>query len=436
MTGKEAIRYFADFPAFSPKEIAGGRQKMDLESLRILLLRLGNPQDQLKFVHIGGTNGKGSVSAFLHQILLESHLVCGVFNSPAIDHFTEQMRVGTEEISLEELGKITEKIKKISDEMETEGIRRPSQFESVLAVAFYWFLQRKCELVILEVGLGGRDDATNVIQESELTILTSISRDHTELLGDTLPQIAAVKAGIIKPGGSVLLYPQREGVRKVIAQACERTGAKLFEAKMPKLICKDITKEKYRIKFDLDGEKYRISLLGIYQANNAAMAVQAAKLLQSKGWKIEEDAIRRGLEETKWPGRFEWMSDHPVVLADGSHNEDGVRALAESLNWWFPGHKITFVAGVLADKNYPMMMRQLIPMAEAFYTVMPPNPRALSAEKLAEFLRAEGSIKRIQPCASVSEAIRNARDTKPEILCVLGSLYYVGEARKICEELS
>ncbi len=423
MNYQEAVTFLENLPVFEPSKVKSGEQIMGLESLCILLERLGNPERKLRCIHVGGTNGKGSTVAFLRQILIEAGARVGTFQSPAIDHMTEQIRLNGQEVSEEMFARAMTEVRAEA------GDTPPSPFEMLVAAAFLCFVEAQVDYVILEVGLGGDTDATNVIPTPELAILTPISYDHMDLLGATLAEIATHKAGIIKLGGVVLTCPQEPEVMDVLQARCEEVGAELICAEMPS--CREKLNYAETQHFDLPGYKnLQIALLGTYQTRNAALAVRAAELLnegnQENLHRIEESHIREGLLHTRWPARFELIKKNPYVILDGGHNVQGAEVLCESLQYYFPHQKVHFVTGVLADKEYQKMMRMIAPLAEKVYTITPPNPRALSAEDLAAYVRSIGVD------AEAFESLEDAVDCALEgdVICIFGSLYFVGKARE------
>lgn len=429
MTYREALEFIASQPRFAPRKLAPGEEPFNLDAIRALLARLGDPQKELRFVHVAGTNGKGSTTAFLGAILREAGLRAGLYTSPYLERFTERIRIGEEEITEADLARHAGTVRDTVEEMKRDGLDLPSEFELVCAMAFLWFREQAPDLVVLEVGMGGRLDATNVIDCPDLAVITSIGLDHTETLGDTLTKIAWEKAGIIKPGGPVLAAPQDPGVDAVFQTVCLERKAILHTAALPVRTARP----------DLNGQTFalpgypdlHISLLGTYQAENAALAAQAAFLLRDLGWPITEAAVRAGLEKARWPGRFELLGRDPAVLIDGAHNPAGAGALRSSLESCFPGKRIAFIAGVLADKAYEEMLSAVLPLADRFYTIAPPSPRALSAQALAEVLTDLGGS--AFPCGSVEEAVRRAMDHagRDGVVCAFGSLYYIGQVRSL-----
>lgn len=393
-----------------------------------LMHELGDPQDGLKYVHIAGTNGKGSTASFIERILREAGYRTGLYTSPYLMRFTERMRVCGQEISKDDLTRLTTKVKDAVDRITAQGHTAPTIFEMVTAVAFLYFREQKCDIIVLEVGMGGRLDATNIIKESEISVITAIDFDHMSFLGDTIGEIAYEKAGIIRNNGIVVSFPQRADAEKVLREVCAEENAGLYIADPgPVLLEANIRGQRFRL---ADGREFHISLLGSYQIRNAAVAVLAMDLLTARGWRLTPDSLARGLENARWPGRFELMSTNPMILVDGAHNPNGVEALARGLRTLFPGRKFTFIAGVLADKDYTSMLRVVEPLASRFLTVTPDSERALAASELAQDLRADG-FKAVS-FRSVSAAAETALSEYPdEIICAFGSLYFIGDIRRV-----
>jgi dihydrofolate synthase/folylpolyglutamate synthase len=401
-----------------------------------LLHRIGDPQVGLRCVHAAGTNGKGSVCAYIESVLRAAGHKTGIYTSPYLEHFTERIRVDGEDIPEGDLTRITERVKAAVDAMEAEGLAVPTVFERITAVAFEYFAEKNCDIVVLEVGMGGRLDATNVIERPEVSVITKISYDHTEFLGDTLAEIAGEKAGIIKPGCPVVSYVQADEAAEVIKREASSVGAPLTFSPEDEavLISSGITGQK----FSLRGKEYEIGMLGRYQISNAVLALTALEQMKKNGWEIPDEAVFRGMKDAVWKGRFEVLSQEPVVIIDGAHNPDGVGSLAEGLKELFPGKKITFVAGVLADKDYGSMIDTMMPLAEKFITVTPESPRALPAEDLAVMIRDRGA--EAVSCPSVKKAADDVRKFCTDfrktgkkcpapVICAFGSLYYIGEFR-------
>ncbi|SER98359.1 dihydrofolate synthase / folylpolyglutamate synthase [Butyrivibrio fibrisolvens] len=404
---------------------------LGLDRMRELLRRLGDPQNGLKYVHVAGTNGKGSTVAFISNILMAAGYKTGIYISPSLDRFTKRIQVDGREIDRDVLAELTQKVKDAADSMQQDGLSVPTEFEQVNAIAFLYYKHEKCDFVVLEVGLGGRMDSTNVINCPEVAVIASISFDHMQYLGNTLPEIAGEKAGIMKEGGDVVVYDQAPEVMEVFRNVAKERGCRLHISGMPegdKAIRYDLTGQYFKY----ESEIYHISLLGDYQIRNASLALAAVRILQSKGYdKITEDAIRQGLVNTRWEGRFELLQDNPKVIVDGAHNPDGIRVLCTSLKRLFPDKKIIFIAGVLADKDYKSMMEMVAPLGKVFHTITPPNNRALPAEDLADTFRFFGS--EAVSHGSVEEALDSAlkEAAEDDVICAFGSLYYIGQIRKL-----
>ncbi len=434
MNFSETMEYFSSFPPFSPSAVVNGEEAFNLSAITELLKRLGNPEKQLKYVHIAGTNGKGSTAQYIRMILSEAGYRTGFFSSPALTHFTEQIQIDGIEIQEDDLAEVVTLVREQADAIAGDGLQAPSAYEVTCAAAFLYFLKKHCDIVVLEVGLGGRLDATNVIPVPELAVITSISFDHTEILGNTLGKIAGEKGGIIKNGGRVLLYPQTDEVMEVICGLCRERQAVLSYPSTPHML--DVRTDDNGLpisqKFSYDGQDYETSLLGSYQINNASMAIAAAALLNNGGMRIPDSAVHSGIADARWMGRFEIIEKHPVFIIDGGHNTEGAGMLRKNLNRYFPGQKITFIAGVLADKSYPDMLAEIYSCAKRFITVAPDSGRALPAGDLADFIRQQGYP--AQACDSIEEAVSCAKNAVSEdgggVICAFGSLYYVGMVRE------
>lgn len=413
MTGEEAIAYIHahGWQAHAP----------GLGRIRELLRRLGDPQRDLRFIHVAGTNGKGSVCACLASVLEAAGCRVGLNTSPHLERFHERIRVNGAEISDEALGAVTDRVRSAAQDMP----EHPTEFELITAAAFLHFLERRCDVVVLETGLGGALDASNVIDTPELAVLTAMGVDHAALLGPTLRDIAAAKAGIIKPGGTVVSRGGCPEADEVFRQTCRERGAQLTELDLSRLTIR---------RLDLGGavfdfapwENLTLPLAGTYQPQNAALALTALEVLRTKGWRISDEAVRRGLESVRWPGRFEVLSRDPVFLLDGAHNAHGMRAAAESLRALFPGKRLTFLLGILADKDAGEMLDLLAPLAKRVLVLRPDSPRAMDPAALCALLAQRGVDAR--PCAGPEEGMALAEEETGPI-CALGSLYLCGEIR-------
>jgi len=420
MTYEEALEYIHGTWKFG--------NKLGLHNMQKLLGLMGNPQKKLRFVHVAGTNGKGSTSAFIASILMQAGYRTGLYTSPYIQRFTERIRIGSQEIGRDELAAITAFVKKYADQMVAMGDNHPTEFEVITAIAFEYYFRKACDIVVLEVGLGGRFDPTNIIDTPELAVITTISYDHTDRLGGTLPQIAFEKAGIIKQHGDVLIYSQGREVEQVFEEACDQRGANLYRTDFSGIALHE---------FGLDGQVFswdgydrlRIGLLGRHQINNAVVAVRAAEILAKKGFAISRNDVRKGLENAKWPGRLEVVHKDPVFIIDGAHNPEGAAVLKSFLNEYFPGKPVTFIMGVLSGKDYLSMINTALPGCRRLFTVTPATPKALPAASLAD--AAASYCNDIQISDTIEEAVRTCIQTAmpDEIICAFGSLYYIGAVR-------
>ncbi|MGE5613453.1 MAG: bifunctional folylpolyglutamate synthase/dihydrofolate synthase [Bacillota bacterium] len=404
--------------------------KLGLHNIGVLLGLMGEPHKKLKYVHVAGTNGKGSTSAFISSILTEAGYRTGLFTSPFIQRFTERIRIGNEEISPAELAEITAFVKSCVDRMLAMGESHPTEFEIVTAIGFEYFYRKKCDIVVLEVGLGGRFDSTNIIDTPEVAVIATINYDHTDRLGGTLPEIAFEKAGIIKPGGNVVIYGQDKEVEKVFENACAERGAKLTRTDFSGIVIHDFGIDGQTFSFE-QYDRLKIRLLGRHQTRNAALAVKAVETLREKGFNISDEALGKGLEKARWPGRLEVLSKDPVVLIDGAHNAEGAAVLKNAIDEYFPGRPVTFIMGVLKDKPYLEMIKTVLPGCKRVFTVTARSPKALPADILAK--AAADYCKNVQISDTIESAVRISMETAEtdEVICAFGSLYYIGIVREM-----
>ncbi len=394
-----------------------------LERVTALLEKLGNPQNQLKFIHIAGTNGKGSCAAMTASVLKAAGYRTGLFTSPYLFRFNERMQINGEPIADEVLASLVTEIRPLADAMEDH----PTEFELMTAVALLWYLREKSDIVVLEVGLGGRLDATNVIPAPEAAVIMNIGLDHTAILGDTAEKIAAEKAGIIKPGCDAVLYQQAAGVEAVVREKCEAAGARLRVADFSQIVPEFDSLEGQV--FTYRGEPCAIPLLGAHQLKNAAVVLEIVEVLRRKGWNLPRDTVEHGLYAVSWPARFELVREEPPFVVDGGHNPQCAETVAESLRHYFPSQKRVLLCGVLADKDYPSLFDNLDTAADEYVCVTPASERALPAEKLAEFLRRYG--KPVTVCEDIPAGVEAASDAAGEdgVACAVGSLYMAGAVR-------
>lgn len=409
--------------------------RLGLERTVALLDRMGRPQDRLKFVHVAGTNGKGSTCAYLASALQEAGYRTGLFTSPYILEFEERIRVNGRNIPADDLRDVTLFVREHAEALEAATGEHPTEFELMTAVAFEHFARSGCDIVVCEVGLGGRLDSTNVISAPEVCVIARIGLDHTGMLGDALSAIAREKAGIIKKGSSIVSYPQDDaGAMQAIEDAAREHGCTLVVPNFGRL---EVLPVQDAVRpFTYEGKAFTTQLLGSYQPSNAALAIEALRALARRGWNVTEDAIGRGIAATRWPARFEVVSaGPPAVIVDGGHNPQGAAVLADSLCDVFPGKRIVFLMSVLADKDYRAMIRAVADLGAAWVCVTSPNAaRALSGDDLAAAVRDEtsGSKPSVEVAAGFAQAMERARQLAGPsgVVCAFGSLYSVAEIRK------
>lgn len=426
MTYNEALDYIWSTPSPSNERIS---------ILNRLLEELGNPHKGMKYIHVGGTNGKGSTCAMLSSILRCAGYRTGLYTSPHLNTINERFQINGELISDNEFAEITTLVAEACERITSQGHPRPTIFGLITAVGYIFFKRHKCDIVVLEVGMGGRLDATNAIESSEVSVITSIGLDHTEYLGSTLGQIAAEKAGIIKKGGHVVCYSQASEAEAVIEEKCKKESASIHFANGNKAVIKSTGL--HGTVFDYDRYKdLEISLLGLYQVKNAVTALVAVEVLSNIGWNIDQVSIRQGLKSARWPGRFELISENPAVIVDGTHNPQGADALMKSLEALFGGKKIVFLIGFLADKDYTGSIELALPLAKSFYTVAPSSGRALDAEILKNEIALHSSGIPIKAFSDIPSALRAAMSDAEEddVICIFGTLYQVSEVHSFFRE--
>lgn len=395
-----------------------------------LLEKMGNPEKKLKFVHIAGTNGKGSTAAMTASILSKAGYRTGLYTSPYIYRFHERIQVDGVEISDEDLTEITEYVKPLADSM----AQSPTEFELVCCIAFEYFYRKKCDIVVLEVGMGGAWDATNVIEVPEVAVITNIGLDHTEYLGDTVEKIAETKSGIFKPHGHAVVYRSTSSVEAVYERVCAERDVTLRKADFDGLVLKAHTLEGQV--FDCGSRKNLVlPLLGDHQLHNASVVLSIADTLIGEGWKISEQNIYDGIRDVRWPGRFDIVCRKPLFIIDGGHNPQCIEALVKNIQDYLAGKKVIALTGVLADKDYADMYKPVMPLVDRFVCITPPNPRKLEAEQLARYLRQAGA--QAQASESILGGVKKAMDLAGEdgvVLC-FGSLYSIGGIRDALKDL-
>ena len=425
MTGKEALEYL------NAKHYS--TWKLGLERTVELLHRVGDPQKDLRFIHVVGTNGKGSTCAMLGEIFKEAGYLTGMYPSPYIEDFRERIQVNDELISWEDLGECTGIVAEAADAMEDH----PSHFELITAVGMLYFKKRKCDIVILEAGLGGEFDSTNAIDSPEAAVICNIGLDHTEYLGDTVEKIAETKCGIIKPGSDVVTYDNVPSVIEVIEKKAAAAGDFLYKASETEIV--PLEKDLSGQVFLSEGKKYRLNLLGAHQLKNVQTVLTVVKAMRGRGWDLPYEAVARGLDRVNWPARFEVLSKEPVFILDGGHNPQCAEALSGAITEYLPGRKVTFLIGMLADKDYGDVIDLIGKHAAGFLVVTPDSPRKLSAPEFADTIRKKGYAAKAQDDGEFSEeaverAIKEALGTGDPVIA-FGSLYLAGTVRKIARTL-
>ena len=406
--------------------IAGRGIVPGLDGIRELCRRLGDPQKDLKFVHVAGTNGKGSVLAYVSTILWKAGYKVGRYVSPTIRDYRERIQVNGRMISKRALAEGMERVKDACDAMTSDGFAQPTPFEVETALAFLYFQEKTCDVVVLEVGMGGLLDATNVIEGTLVEIIASIGMDHVKFLGNSLAEIAAQKAGIIKPGSVVVCMEQKPEVMEVVQNKAKEVGAQcvISHASQAKKIRYGLEKQSF-----VYGNygKLEITLAGQFQIANAVLAVDACQEIARKGFPIPERAIREGLLETRWDGRLTVIQKRPLFLIDGAHNEDAAEKLSKTIEFYFTNSRNIYIMGVLRDKDYGKVIELTHAYADQIITITPPdNPRALSALELAtEVAKVHPSV---TAAGSLEEAVEmaNLLAGKDDVIIAFGSLSYLG----------
>ncbi len=394
-----------------------------LARTRELLQKLGNPERDMRFVHVAGTNGKGSTCAMLDSVFRCAGYKVGLYTSPYIVRFNERMCIDGTPISDDELAALVEVVKPIAESMEDH----PTEFEIITAIAFLYFKRHNCDIVVLEVGMGGRLDSTNVIESPIVSVITGVAIDHTSVLGNTVSEIAAEKAGIIKQRRPVVYGGRDDVAFEVVKNKATDVGSALVRTDISAVNVKRMDIEGTVFDYG-DMTDIKLSLCGSYQPENAATVIETVRAVSENGFPVSEDALRKGLAAAKWRARFELLDTTPTVIFDGSHNIQGVTSAAESIRRFFGGNKVILLMGVLADKDYDEMTDILSPLADRVFAVTPDSPRALTSDKLASVF--EGKGVQSESFGTIYDGVAaayNYAKTQNMPLVMLGSLYMYGE---------
>lgn len=412
--------------------------KLGLATITELMNRLGNPQDQLNIIHVAGTNGKGSTTAFIATILASQGYRTGRYISPAVFEYREKVQISRKDedtvvhdfITEQGISEAITAIKRVCEAMVIDGFQHPTSFEIETAMAFLYLSSEKVDFAVIEVGLGGRLDATNVISHPLCCVITSISMDHMQYLGDSLSKITAEKAGIIKRGVPVITGNTDPEVLKVLEDTCREKETFLTIADQSKV--NNVTCTPEGTGFTYQGQEYSISLLGKYQLGNAVTAIETVEAINKLGYIINASAIKNGLLRTKWSGRFEVLAKEPYFIIDGAHNEDAALQLREAVKLYFPGHRLVFILGVLADKEYDKILKIMAPLAAVIITLTPDNDRALASAQLATEAKkyCTGDVIDVQ---TIDRAVKTAYSVagNEDAIIAFGSLSYLGGIKRL-----
>ena len=426
MNYEEALQYIHSTYKFG--------SKLGLENITYLLNLLGNPQKDLKCIHVAGTNGKGSTCTMLSYILKNAGYKTGLFTSPYLEDFRERIQIDNELMEKDDFINSVSVVKSAIEKMVKEGKNHPTEFEIVTALAFYYFNLKQVDLVVLEVGMGGRLDATNVIKKPEVVVITSISKDHSEYLGDTVEKIAYEKASIIKRGCHVVVYPQKDSVYNVIREMAFNKISRIHKVDKNNIEILDFGPEGQRLKYlnpetNTEIEEFDLSLIGEHQSWNSLVVLKVVEILKTKGYNISKENILNGMKNVKFMGRLGILSKDPMILVDGAHNPDGIASLSSNIRDYFSGYNVHLFFGMLGDKDITSSIKMLMPYCKSAVTLTPNNPRAQKAADTAEMFKKLTDIEVI-PCENIEESTKYIKTGEKDVNIYCGSLYMIGDARK------
>lgn len=430
MTYQETLDKIHSFQKFG--------SRLGLDRMTRLMDLLGNPQETMKVIHVAGTNGKGSVCRYLYTVLHENGYKAGLYTSPFLERFTERMECGGAEISEEDLIRYTEKVLNKVDVMLAEGMESPTEFELITAVAFLYFSEQNVDFLVLEVGLGGAGDSTNMVSKPVMSVITSISYDHMEYLGDTLEKIAVEKAGIIKPGVPVVSNVEDEKAAAAIRHIAGEKGSRIYEVRSAICDIKEKSVDGYIFDAEILGTEYRnlsITMIGDHQISNAISALTVLEVLRKENLaRLDMGKLYSGFRKAKQTGRFEILAKEPYVIIDGAHNEAGAESLKSVMAEHFPDSRVLMVTGMLADKNIEKLLDQFEMIADDYIATEPDNPRRLSAFDLCDQIQKRG-----KSCAAIEDPERAFRyagklSSSYDVTVYAGSLYLIGKIRGLYHE--
>ena len=410
---------------------------LGLDRIYSLMESMSNPQDSLNVIHVAGTNGKGSICSMVSSVLMAAGYKVGVYTSPHLEKYNERITINGTQISDDDFAAYLTNVRLHCDKIVKNGVGQPTIFEVVTAAAFKYFYDNKVDYVVLEVGMGGRCDATNIIKKPKCAVIASISLDHMEYLGDTLGKIAYEKGGIVKSGCPTVLLTANEEIHDVISEICKEKGSKLYYSKNSgaKIIKQDITGTVFDVENEVVSFKNAaISLLGEYQLINAAEVIMAFKALNDNGLNISDDALRKGLANAKWNGRMEIVENNPMVILDGAHNIDGISMLFKSLKKYFSDKKITMLIGILGDKEYEKMLELIMPIACKAVFTEPHSSRKWDVNDVAHLVEKYNTEIYIEKDIDKAYDLAKSITGKEDIVVCAGSLYLIGELYKLARK--
>lgn len=408
------------------KEIAKRGSVLGLDAMQTLMQYLGNPQDKLQIIHVAGTNGKGSCCCMLQKILCKQGYAVGLYTSPAVFCEEERFRMNDNFITADAYNRYMHRMEDAWNEVVQKTGQRPTIFEVETALAYLYFYESGCDYVIMEVGMGGATDATNVMKQSLCSVIASIGMDHMQFLGENVAKIAHIKAGIIKPHGVCVCTWQETAVADALQQVADKQKADLIFCDQNEVLLHETQPLCYDYK---EFTNITVSLQGTFQLQNSVLVLETVRALRKLGVRIDDSSVSEGIREASWPGRMECICKKPCIYIDGAHNWPAVKQLQKTLDANFTNKTITYIIGVLADKEYQKMLPLLLPMANHIYTVTPKNERALSAQKLAKTIQAQGYD--AKACDSLECAVKLAVDAADDVILAFGSLSYLGECKRV-----